>query len=220
MKFELEEYHRNIPKIELINDLKRVGSMLGKTSITTSEYNKHGKFHSSTLMRRFDNSWLKTLKVSGLQKTRNYNTSEEDYFMNLEAVWERLGRQPHYSDMTAPYSKYSGRGYWHKFGSWRKALERFIEYVNAKQILSVNKTNTLDNIKSKHKTKRDISWRFRFIVMKRDNFRCKLCGRSLATDSKILLHVDHIIPYSKGGETALENLRTLCSQCNIGKSNL
>lgn len=109
MKFELEEYHRNIPKIELINDLKRVASMLGKTSITTSEYNKHGKFHSSTLMRRFDNSWLKTLKVSDLQKTRNYNTSEEDYFMNLEAVWERLGRQPHYSDMTAPYSKFGER---------------------------------------------------------------------------------------------------------------
>jgi 5-methylcytosine-specific restriction endonuclease McrA len=34
------------------------------------------------------------------------------------------------------------------------------------------------------------------------------------------LHIDHIVPWSKGGETALENLETLCSECNLGKSNL
>ncbi|MDR2876514.1 MAG: HNH endonuclease [Chromatiales bacterium] len=27
-------------------------------------------------------------------------------------------------------------------------------------------------------------------------------------------------PWSKGGETVIENLRTLCSLCNIGKSNV
>ncbi len=33
------------------------------------------------------------------------------------------------------------------------------------------------------------------------------------------LHVDHTVPWSKGGETVLGNLRTLCSDCNLGKSN-
>jgi len=37
---------------------------------------------------------------------------------------------------------------------------------------------------------------------------------------KIILHVDHVMPYSKGGETVLENLQTLCLKWNIGKSNL
>ncbi|MEW6748894.1 MAG: HNH endonuclease [Candidatus Micrarchaeota archaeon] len=55
--------------------------------------------------------------------------------------------------------------------------------------------------------------------MKRDNFKCKKCGRSPATDQSVILHVDHIKPYSKGGETTIENLETLCSVCNIGKSN-
>jgi 5-methylcytosine-specific restriction endonuclease McrA len=32
--------------------------------------------------------------------------------------------------------------------------------------------------------------------------------------------VDHIVPWSKGGETILENLRTLCSKCNLGKGNV
>ncbi|RKX24889.1 MAG: hypothetical protein DRP45_07160 [Candidatus Zixiibacteriota bacterium] len=34
------------------------------------------------------------------------------------------------------------------------------------------------------------------------------------------MEVDHKIPWSKGGETIEENLQTLCSECNQGKSNL
>ena len=40
----------------------------------------------------------------------------------------------------------------------------------------------------------------------RDNFNCEKCGRSPATDPNIELQVDHIKPYSKGGETELNNL--------------
>ena len=57
----------------------------------------------------------------------------------------------------------------------------------------------------------------RYDIMRRDGFRCVLCGLS-AKDGAIL-HVDHIIPVSKGGKTEMSNLRTLCEKCNIGKSN-
>ncbi len=33
------------------------------------------------------------------------------------------------------------------------------------------------------------------------------------------LHVDHIIPWSKGGETLPENLEVKCTRCNLGKGN-
>lgn len=59
--------------------------------------------------------------------------------------------------------------------------------------------------------------KLRYDIMKRDKFRCQLCGRS--ADDGIKLHVDHIIPVSKGGKTIPHNLRTLCEQCNLGKSN-
>lgn len=57
----------------------------------------------------------------------------------------------------------------------------------------------------------------RYDVMHRDGFRCVLCGASPKTDPNIVLHVDHILPLSKGGKTEMSNLRTLCERCNLGK---
>ena len=62
--------------------------------------------------------------------------------------------------------------------------------------------------------------RTRFIVMQRDKFKCCVCGASPAKDSSVELQVDHIIPWAKGGETVIDNLQTLCSKCNLGKSDL
>ena len=57
----------------------------------------------------------------------------------------------------------------------------------------------------------------RYNIMNRDNFTCVLCGRTQKDGVK--LQIDHIIPISKGGKSTPNNLRTLCEQCNMGKSN-
>ena len=67
---------------------------------------------------------------------------------------------------------------------------------------------------------RHVNYRLKFLVMRRDNFRCRITGRSPATDRNIILEVDHIVPWDKGGETVIENLQTLAKDINIGKSNL
>ncbi len=59
--------------------------------------------------------------------------------------------------------------------------------------------------------------KMRYSILKRDGFRCQICGRT-ANDG-VKLHVDHIMPVSKGGETEPNNLRTLCEACNLGKSD-
>lgn len=71
-----------------------------------------------------------------------------------------------------------------------------------------------------HKTTREVPAGLRYKVLKRDNFKCCACGASPAKDPSVDLHIDHIIPWSKGGETTLDNLQVLCSKCNLGKSNL
>ncbi|WP_250565109.1 HNH endonuclease [Adonisia turfae] len=55
-------------------------------------------------------------------------------------------------------------------------------------------------------------------VLARDNWTCCSCGRSTKLHG-ITLHVDHILPRSKGGTDHIDNLQALCSKCNIGKSN-
>ncbi len=58
--------------------------------------------------------------------------------------------------------------------------------------------------------------RTRFEVFKRDNFTCQYCGR---TPPAVILHIDHIVPVSKGGGNDQLNLITACFECNLGKSN-
>ena len=70
-----------------------------------------------------------------------------------------------------------------------------------------------------HRTSREISAGLRYKILKRDNFKCCACGASPAKDPSVELHIDHIVPWSKGGETEESNLQTLCSKCNLGKSN-
>ena len=69
------------------------------------------------------------------------------------------------------------------------------------------------------RTKREISERLRFSILLRDGFRCQACGRSPLNSPGVELHVDHVIPWSQGGETITDNLQTKCKECNLGKGN-
>jgi len=62
-----------------------------------------------------------------------------------------------------------------------------------------------------------ISKKLRLLILERDGYRCRLCGRT-AKETK--LEVDHITPVAKGGTDSLNNLWTLCIDCNRGKSDL
>lgn len=57
----------------------------------------------------------------------------------------------------------------------------------------------------------------RWQVFQRDLWKCVACGRT--SHDGAILHVDHIIPQSRGGANTLDNYQTLCDICNIGKGN-
>ena len=54
-------------------------------------------------------------------------------------------------------------------------------------------------------------------ILDRDHHTCQQCGVSLKQEPHLLLEVDHIVPVSKGGLTAEDNLQTLCWRCNRSK---
>lgn len=215
---------------EMIADVKRVAELLNKGTITTTEYTKYGKHGYAILSMRFG-TWENVLAQAGLCETGFHHAiSENELLKEIERIWVILGRQPTSGDIKRGISKYSLNSYARKFGSWRNALLAFIDYINSEDkdnketsAPTYNQESFPKAVRKKeqnHKTARDIDLRLRFKVMKRDNFKCCACGASPAKDPSVELHVDHIIPWSKGGETVIENLQTLCSKCNLGKSDL
>ena len=76
--------------------------------------------------------------------------------------------------------------------------------------------------------------RARFEVFVRDDFTCRECGaRAIdrhdewggryapyalhASGRRVVLELDHIVPYRDGGQFTVENLRVLCQPCNGSK---
>ena len=56
----------------------------------------------------------------------------------------------------------------------------------------------------------------RMHILKRDNYRCKICGASPKNNEHVELQIHHIMPFSKGGLTDDNNLITLCHTCHKG----
>ena len=103
----------------------------------------------------------------------------------------------------------------------RKSYETYYDF-NIEE-LSFCYNNAVNKIKETKTKKENMKYQreimtdsLRYDVMKRDGFKCVLCGASAQRDG-VKLHVDHIKPVSKGGKTELSNLRTLCERCNFGK---
>lgn len=57
----------------------------------------------------------------------------------------------------------------------------------------------------------------RRMVIERDGRRCVYCDEDL-TDAEV--HLDHVIPESRGGPTNFNNLQVTCRKCNLSKGVL
>ena len=64
-----------------------------------------------------------------------------------------------------------------------------------------------------HHREKAVSPAVRKEVMERDAYRCQRCGGYRD------LHLDHIVPESRGGGSTPANLRVLCAACNLEKGN-
>lgn len=114
-------------------------------------------------------------------------------------------------EITALFDKcpaYELRDFIDKYGDYfkwrREALERFL-----------NRRNKEKSVKGTARA-RSVSMKRRFAILERDRFTCQYCGRK-APD--VELHVDHIFPFSRGGESNETNLITSCKECNFGKND-
>ena len=218
MKFQYSP-PKNAPKTseQLIADLQLVAKKLKTEKLSQSLYATNGgKYNPSTFYIHFG-TWNNALLKAGIQPANIVNYTDEELFENILNIWQHKGQQPTRRDLNSAPSTITQSPYNRRFNSWSIAIKEFIEYANQKDITSLNNKSAERPTK---KPSRDPSLRLRFKVLKRDNFSCVQCGASPAKNPEIVLHIDHIKPWSKGGETEISNLQTLCQNCNLGKSNL
>lgn len=226
---------KRISDEQYFEDLKRVAELIKKETVPYNEYKIYGEYSAEHIINRFG-KWNIALEKAGLKITgfSKDKITEQQCFDEIERLWRLLGRQPKTTDIIrGNLSIYSVDTFKRRFGGWRKALEAFVQYINSENDIEEMIEQDIGNIKEdanndtervediyKHRTSRNITLKMRFKILQRDHFKCCACGASPAKDSKIELHVDHIIPWSKGGETEYDNLQTLCFRCNLGKSDM
>jgi hypothetical protein len=72
------------------------------------------------------------------------------------------------------------------------------------------------NLFKSNELKRAPTPKIRMNVLKRDDRRCRICGRRPDDSVDVELHVHHIRPWKEGGATKANNLITLCHTCHKG----
>ncbi len=217
---------RTMSNGQVLDEMRRVAHIVGRTDIGGEDLRQHASVGLDTIRNRFG-SLKAALRAAGLIESahaRRY--SDDECFENLLSVWTHHGRPPLHREMTLPPSVVGPKAYTLRWGTWNKALHAFAERINADvQESATCPRASADETAQAHSCKRvvaeqdrhEIRLGLRYTVLKRDNFKCVLCGASPAFTLGIQLHIDHIFPFAKGGRTEISNLRTLCEACNIGK---
>lgn len=201
---------------DLLNDIIAVKGKLHKDSLTIREYDAIGKYNSSTIMRRFS-SWNNALNLTSTNISNKYY-SDEEFVENIKNVWLTLGRQPTRREMNdRNVSQISSTSYIRRYGSWYNALDFFVSQIENESDNNI-RVPIIEEDGFTHHTSREPNDRLKVRVLMRDGNKCKICG-VICDGGLHKIHFDHIVPWSKGGETTLENLRVLCAECNLALGN-
>lgn len=214
---------RVLARYEVLEALRLFAAENPGVSVTEKEIAERLGMHRGAIIRRFG-KWETLLAEVGLDPVplgRRY--TDEQCFENLLTLWTHYGRQPRFGELKRPPSVVGPKAYIRRWGGWRAALSAFVKMINEspeslpsppRPEQAVPEANA---VATEEAVPRSLSLALRYKVLVRDKFRCVICGASPAKDVGVELHVDHIHPWSRGGQNVEENLRTLCLKCNLGK---
>ena|SRR3989338_3513453 len=145
--------------------------------------------------------------------TENGNLTENGKFIKAIENYKRGLSEP---EKVLVFDKLNS-GIWSEKGVF-DLIDYYTEESNGRKVLKFvlkpreddigfSKKEEIENIQT-----RIIPTEVKIKVWKRDKGKCIIC------ESKINLHYDHDIPFSKGGSSITEkNVRILCAKCNLKK---
>lgn len=197
----------------------RVHRLPPRRAFTISAFNAWPArpFRADTVINRFG-SWKDALARIGIPDAPPRRHDSAALIAEYERLWREIGRPPGCAVLRRR-SRFAPEVYTRRWGSL-KALARLITLHRQGRL----SRERLLNPDPPPAARTHIPIRLRWQVLRRDRFRCTLCGHSPAKlphgapDSPDTeLHIDHITPVARGGPTTPANLRTLCRNCNLGR---
>src|SRR3989344_3930056 len=214
-KFDINAKRIRLSDDEMLSSVKKYAEKVNFRYFPSTEYDKwkEKNGHSSTIILRFG-SWKKVLLLLGIEGGREHYAPEQ-LIKNLEDVWKQLGFPPGKRQIGKYGEKISESPYKQIWRSVHSACQFLAKYHEGK----ITRDELLKGNTSTDSRRQSIPLRIRWEVLKRDNYTCKKCGRSPSSDHNVRLEVDHKHPVAKNGQNDIENLQTLCWDCNQGKKD-
>lgn len=226
-----------IPREKIIGELEKVAEKYQYTRFTSKDFLRDASIGHQVVFREFG-TWdeamrvltnhLKQKNLTLKQRTkpkRKDAYTQRQLFDEMQRIWSKIGHRPSKIEWEQADPEINYNTVRRHFNGWTNACLKFIEHITGETVVE-NKaiSEKLDNqpkkkVKYEPENNRTIPLGIRLEVLARDNFRCVYCGKSPSTDIGTKLHIDHILPFSKGGKSILENLQALCLDCNLGKSD-
>lgn len=227
MKLEVRKRIDYLPKEKIKEELEKVAKIFDNKYFRKKDFDFHSRYCKSTKVISEFGSWKSALECIGItykpkRETRCDRISDNELLIELKRVMLVLNHTPSKNEWENIKPKFSYTTYKDHFGGWRNACKKALELSPKKEDIENNDVDKSERIHGLIRTKgttRNIPLKLRLYVLKRDNYKCCLCGSSPAKDPSVELHVDHVTPFSKGGKAKAENLRILCKKCNLGKGN-
>lgn len=227
-----------MPESKILEELEKAAKHFNYIEFGHREFDEVADICESTVRKHFG-TWKNAIEVlrkhlreKGLDLSPHSlnRISNKELFDEMERVWQKVGQRPSVREWEMSEPRFSYHTYTQRFGGWAKSCLGFIEYKMGGNIFSDDKVDrdrnaevpsnkNVQKVCTNIENSRAISPGVRLKVLDRDNFRCVFCGRSPATDIGVRLHIDHKLPFSKGGKSTIDNLQTLCQDCNLGKSD-
>jgi len=153
-------------------------------------------------------SLRRALEAAGLKSSRYTKATDAELVKQVGDLWaitlRDSNRRPRTSELEKHGFPVGPALIIKRFGSWKKALIR----------VSLALSGETAEESPKPVRRVHIPVQKRYLILKRDLYTCQLCRRT-----GVPIEVDHIVPVSRGGSNRLDNLQTLCQDCNRGKGD-
>lgn len=219
-RFKIDRLRPRYSKAEMIASLKEYAEMHGRTTFGKRDYDKWPKrlVKAETMRVRFG-SWGNALRAAGFRAGKGYKLDPKEMVAAFKDCWREQQSVPSRKQLENYLARHNLPIRWNSYYIFFGGIGKLAQMIMKVEEGKIPEAMLYQKIKPQKKVDRTVSLKMRMSVLKRDGYRCVKCGVSPKINKSVTLEIDHIVPVSKGGASTLDNLQTLCFDCNQGKTD-